>query len=126
MEEGAVGLSTGLFYAPGSFANKEEIVALAKVAHRYGGIYDTHMRDERSYSIGLINSVKEALEIGKESGIPVHISHIKALGADVWGKSEAVIALIEEAWNKRAQVTANQYPYTASKTSLILPMTVFS
>jgi len=119
MQEGAVGLSTGLFYAPGSFAKKDEVVALAKVAHEYGGIYDTHMRDESSYSIGLINSIKETLEIGEESGIPVHFSHIKALGADVWGKSGEVIELIEVAQGKGMKVTANQYPYEASRTSLI-------
>ncbi|MEX2511719.1 MAG: hypothetical protein WD398_02340 [Cyclobacteriaceae bacterium] len=90
---------------------------MAKVAHRYNGIYDTHMRDESSYSIGLINSVKETLAIAEESGVPVHISHIKALGADVWGKGEEVIALIREARKKGVKVTANQYPYEASKTS---------
>ncbi|WP_164675015.1 N-acyl-D-amino-acid deacylase family protein [Anditalea andensis] len=119
MEDGAIGLSTGLFYAPGSFAKKDEVVALAKVAHGYGGIYDTHMRDESSYSIGLINSVKETLEIGEESGIPVHFSHIKALGADVWGKSSEVITLIEKSQAEGLKVTANQYPYEASRTSLI-------
>jgi len=119
MEDGAIGLSTGLFYAPGSFAAKDEVVALAKVAHQYGGIYDTHMRDESSYTIGLINSVKETLEIGKESGIPIHFSHIKALGADVWGKSDEVIELIETAQQNGMKVTANQYPYEASRTSLI-------
>jgi len=119
MQEGALGLSTGLFYAPGSFAKKEEVIALAKVAHEYGGIYDTHMRDESSYSIGLINSIKETLEIGQESGIPIHFSHIKALGADVWGKSGEVIELIEAARKRGMNVTANQYPYEASRTSLI-------
>lgn len=119
MQEGAVGLSTGLFYSPGSFAKKDEVVALAKVAYVYGGIYDTHMRDESSYSIGLINSIKETLEIGEESGIPIHFSHIKALGADVWGKSQEVIDLIEAAQESGMAVTANQYPYEASRTSLI-------
>jgi N-acyl-D-amino-acid deacylase len=119
MEDGAIGLSTGLFYAPGSFAESEEVVELAKVAHAHGGIYDTHMRDESSYTIGLLNSVKETLAIGRESGIPVHFSHIKALGADVWGKSVEVIKMIEEARSEGLKVTANQYPYEASRTSLI-------
>ncbi|MBS9524558.1 D-aminoacylase [Litoribacter ruber] len=119
MEEGALGLSTGLFYSPGSFAEKSEVVALAKVAHQHGGIYDTHMRDESSYSIGLLSSVEETLEIGRESGIPIHFSHLKALGADVWGMSDEVIRKIEEAQDAGMEVTANQYPYEASRTSLI-------
>ncbi|WP_114750846.1 N-acyl-D-amino-acid deacylase family protein [Pleomorphovibrio marinus] len=116
MEEGAFGLSTGLFYAPGNFAELDEILALAKVAHSYGGIYDTHMRDESSYSVGLLAAVEEAIEVGRGTGIPVHISHIKALGADVWGQSEEVVKMIEQARNKGIIVTANQYPYFASKT----------
>lgn len=118
MREGAIGLSTGLFYSPGSFASLDEVVALAKVASSHGGVYDTHLRDEGSYGVGLINAVKEALVIGERSGIPVHISHIKALGADVWNKSTEVIKLVEDARQKGLQVTANQYPYLASYTSL--------
>ncbi|WP_143960975.1 N-acyl-D-amino-acid deacylase family protein [Litoribacter populi] len=119
MGDGAIGLSTGLFYSPGSFANKDEVVALAKVANNFGGIYDTHMRDESSYSIGLLNSIEETLEIGRESGIPIHFSHLKALGADVWGMSDQVIEKIEAAQSSGLKVTANQYPYEASRTSLI-------
>jgi N-acyl-D-aspartate/D-glutamate deacylase len=118
MEEGAFGLSSGLFYSPGSFANTAEVIELARVAAQYGGIYDTHMRDESSYGIGLIGSVKETIEIGEKAGLPVHISHIKALGRDVWGKSEEVIKLVEEAQSRGLKVTANQYPYPASKTGL--------
>ena len=88
MCEGAIGLSAGLFYAPQNFAKTDEVIALAKEAGKRGGIYDTHQRDESSYSIGLIDSTKEVLQIGREGGIPVHFSHIKALGHDVWGKSE--------------------------------------
>ncbi|MFD2202116.1 N-acyl-D-amino-acid deacylase family protein [Shivajiella indica] len=117
MEEGAFGLSTGLFYAPGSYAKEEEVEVLAKVAASYGGIYDSHIRDESSYSIGLISSIQEAINIGRKTGIPVHISHIKALGTDVWGKSKEVIELIESAQKEGIDVTANQYPYLASKTS---------
>src|SRR5690606_31515072 len=90
MRDGALGLSTGLYYAPGSFASTEEVVQLAKVAASYGGIYDTHMRDESSYTIGLVGAVQESIRIGREAGIPVHISHIKALGVDVWGESDTV------------------------------------
>jgi N-acyl-D-amino-acid deacylase len=117
MEEGAYGLSTGLFYAPGSYAKEEEVVALAKVAASYGGLYDSHIRDESSYTIGLLASIEEAINIGRKTGIPVHVSHIKALGTDVWRKSKEVIALIESAQNEGINITANQYPYLASKTS---------
>jgi N-acyl-D-amino-acid deacylase len=118
MNEGAIGLSTGLYYAPGSYATTEEIIALARVAAQHGGIYDTHMRDESTYNIGLMNSVRETLRIGREANIPVMISHIKALGADVWGQSTEVIALIDEARKAGINATASQYPYDASGTSV--------
>jgi N-acyl-D-amino-acid deacylase len=118
MNEGAIGLSTGLYYAPGSYATTEEIIELARVAALHGGIYDTHMRDESTYNIGLMNSVRETLRIGKEANIPVMISHIKALGADVWGQSTDVIALIDQARKVGVKATASQYPYEASGTSV--------
>jgi N-acyl-D-amino-acid deacylase len=118
MCEGAIGLSGGLFYAPQNFAKTDEVIALAKEAGMRGGIYDTHQRDESSYSIGLIASTKEVLQIGREGGIPVHFSHIKALGHDVWGKSADVIKLIEEARASGQNVTANNYPWLASNTGL--------
>ena len=118
MKEGAFGLSTGLYYAPGSYATTEEVIALAKVAAAHGGIYDTHQRDESSYTIGLLGSVREVLRIGREAKIPVHFSHIKALGADVWGFADSVIALITAAQKEGITVSADQYPYDASGTSL--------
>ena len=118
MEQGAIGMSTGLYYAPGSYARTEEVIELAKVAARFGGIYDTHLRDESSYTIGLIGAVNEAIRIGREAKIPIHISHIKALGADVWGQSDTVIALIRAARQAGVDVTASQYPYDASGTSV--------
>jgi N-acyl-D-aspartate/D-glutamate deacylase len=118
MCEGAIGLSAGLFYAPQNFAKTDEVIALAKEAGTRGGIYDTHQRDESSYSIGLINSTKEVLQIGREGGIPVHFSHIKALGHDVWGKSADVIRLINDARASGQNVTANNYPWLASHTGL--------
>jgi N-acyl-D-aspartate/D-glutamate deacylase len=78
MREGAFGLSTGLYYAPGSFARTDEVVALARVAAARGGLYDSHTRDESSYTIGLLGSIQEALDVGREAGIPVNISHIGA------------------------------------------------
>ncbi|MBK6797015.1 MAG: D-aminoacylase [Acidobacteria bacterium] len=118
MNDGAIGISTGLYYAPGSFAKTEEVIELAKVAAGLGGSYDTHVRDESSYNIGLLGSVNETIRIGREAGIPVHFSHIKALGTDVWGKSAEAIEIINKAIGEGVRVTANQYPYTASGTSL--------
>src|SRR5204862_1513988 len=118
MEEGAIGMSTGLYYAPGSYASTEEVIELAKVAAPFGGIYDTHMRDESSYTIGLIGAVNETIRIGREAKLPVHISHIKALGTDVWGQSDTVIALMRAARAQGVDITASQYPYDASGTSV--------
>ncbi|HEX2488589.1 MAG TPA: alpha/beta fold hydrolase, partial [Blastocatellia bacterium] len=118
MEDGALGLSTGLYYAPGSYAKTEEVIELAKVAAERGGAYDTHQRDESSYTIGLIGSIEEVIRIGREAKIPVHISHIKALGADVWGQSALAVEIINRARAEGVNVTANQYPYIASGTGL--------
>lgn len=118
MAAGAAGLSTGLYYAPGSFATTEEVVALAREAAAAGGYYDSHIRDESSYTVGLLGAVDEAIRIGREAGLPTHIAHIKALGVDVWGKSDAVIARILAARAAGQVVTADQYPYTASGTSV--------
>jgi len=118
MCEGAIGLSTGLFYAPQNFAKTDEVIALAKEAGARGGIYDTHQRDESTYSIGLMASSREVLQIGREGHIPVHFSHIKALGHDVWGKSSELIKLIDDARAAGQNVTANNYPWLASHTGL--------
>ncbi|MFN7623755.1 MAG: N-acyl-D-amino-acid deacylase family protein, partial [Acidobacteriota bacterium] len=118
MREGAFGMSTGLYYAPGSYAKTAEVIELAKVVAAQGGVYDTHMRDESTYNIGVLDSIRETIEIGRQARLPVHISHIKMLGVDVWGKSDEAIRLIEEARREGIAVTANQYPYTASGTSL--------
>ena len=115
MRDGAWGLSTGLIYNPGTYAKTDEIVALAKVAARHGGLYASHIRNEGG---GLLGAIEEALTIGKESGCRVHISHIKASGKAAWGKSSDAVALIEAARKKGAAVTADQYPYIASSTSL--------
>lgn len=118
MCEGAFGFSTGLFYAPQSYAKTREVVALAHEAAIRGGIYDTHQRDESSYTIGLMASTREAIEIGRKAGLPVHIAHIKALGVDVHGMADDLIALINAARAKGQVVTADQYPWLASATSL--------
>jgi N-acyl-D-aspartate/D-glutamate deacylase len=115
MKAGAWGFSTGLYYNPGAFARREELVALAKVAARHGGFYASHIRDEGA---GVLASIDEALAIGREGGLPVHISHLKAFGPKTWGKAAEIIALINQARRQGLTVTADQYPYRASSTSL--------
>jgi len=115
MEDGAWGLSTGLIYNPGTYAATEEIVALAQVAGRYGGLYASHIRNEGT---GLLAALEEVFRIGRESGCRVHISHIKASGKEAWGLSAQAVRLIEAQRKEGLVVTADQYPYTASSTSL--------
>jgi N-acyl-D-amino-acid deacylase len=119
MCEGALGLSTGLFYAPQSFAKTDEVVALAREAGKRGGVYDSHIRDESSYTVGLAAAIDEAIAIGKLGGLPSHIAHIKALGVDVQGQAPAIIAKVEAARRAGQKVTADQYPWSASGTSLV-------
>jgi N-acyl-D-amino-acid deacylase len=118
MCEGAIGFSAGLFYAPQSFAKTDEVIALAKEAAKRGGVYDTHQRDESSYTIGVVNSTKEAIEIGRAAGMPVHFAHFKALGVDVQGQAPALIATVEAARAEGIAVTADQYPWEASGSAL--------
>ncbi len=118
MCEGALGFSTGLFYAPQSFAKTDEVIALAREAAKRGGVYDTHQRDESSYTIGVVNSTKEAIEIGRAAGMPVHFAHFKALGVDVHGQAPALIATVEAARAQGIDVTADQYPWEASGSGL--------
>ncbi len=115
MDEGAFGLSTGLYYAPQSYAKTEEVIELSKVAAAKGGIYDTHMRSE---SADLLEAIAETIRIGHEAKISVHISHIKALGPEVWHRSDKAIKLIKQARAAGIDASACQYPYTASGTSL--------
>jgi N-acyl-D-amino-acid deacylase len=115
MKEGAWGISTGLIYTPGTYAKTDEIITLAKVAARHNGFYASHIRDEGT---GLLVAVEEALRIGKEGGLPVHISHIKCSGRAAWSKAADAIGLIEQARKDGRVVTADQYPYVASSTSL--------
>lgn len=118
MCSGALGFSTGLFYAPQNFAKLDEVVALAKTAAAHGGVYDSHIRDESSYTIGLSGAIDEALTVGREAGMPVHIAHIKALGVDVHGQAPAIIAKINAARAEGQVVHADQYPWSASGTGL--------
>jgi len=115
MKQGALGVSTALIYAPGNYASTDELIALAKAASKYGGIYASHIRNE---GIEEKAALDEAFRIGREANIPVHIFHLKTAGADNWGNMPKVIAWIEEARKQGIEVTANQYPYIASATSL--------
>jgi len=120
MRDGAWGLSTGLIYPPATYCETDEVIALARVAARYGGRYFTHMRDEAD---GLFDAVREALRIGREGGLPVQISHLKAAGQRQWGRMGEVVSLVEEARASGQDVWADFYPYEAGGTFLygILP-----
>ncbi len=113
MEQGALGLSTGLFYVPGAFAPTEEVIELAKVASEYGGMHISHMRDEAD---GLLDSVRETIEIGEKGGLPTQLTHHKALGPPNWGASRQSLELVEQARTRGVDVSIDQYPYTASST----------
>jgi N-acyl-D-amino-acid deacylase len=118
MKDGAIGLSTGLYYVPGSYASTQEVIALAKVAAKYDGIYDTHLRDESTFNIGFTQAVDEAITIVKAANIHLHLAHIKALGVDVWGQSKAVIDTVNRAIGEGVSISADQYPWQASGTHL--------
>jgi len=118
MDEGGYGLSSGLFYTPGSYAAAEEVIALAKEAGGRGGVYTSHVRDEGNYDIGLVASVDEVIRIAEEAHVIGIVTHMKALGPQSWGLSFVATARIDEARRRGVQVFADQYPYTASSTSL--------
>jgi N-acyl-D-amino-acid deacylase len=115
LKQGAWGISTGLIYPPGSFAKTTELISLARVSAEHGGVYTSHIRGE---SATLMAAVEEAIEIGRQSRARVIISHLKALGRDNWGKGEILLDKIETARRQGVDVTADQYPYEASSTSL--------
>jgi len=120
MDEGAVGLSTGLIYLPGLFSNTPEVVGLAKVAARHHGLYASHIRDEGGK---VVEAVNEALDVGRQAKLPVQISHFKVSAPANWGRSKETLALVDQARAEGLDVTIDQYPYTASSTTLsvVLP-----
>ena len=118
MEEGAFGLSSGLFYTPGSFATTEEVIELTRAAGERGGLYTSHIRDEGSYSIGVVAAVEEVIRIAEESKTVGIVSHVKALGPDSWGLAHAITERIDRARARGVQVFTDQYAYEASSTSL--------
>lgn len=115
MLDGAWGMSTGLIYVPSSYAQTDELIALAKVVSQHDGIYASHIRNEASR---LLAAVDEAMKIGEEAKLPVHISHFKSSGRDSWGLVRQAAAQIQKARDSGRKVTADQYPYIASSTSL--------
>ena len=118
MEEGAFGLSSGLFYTPGSYAKTEEVIELARVASEFGGLYTSHIRDEGNYNVGVVAAVQEVIRIAEEANTIGIVSHAKALGPDNWGLAHAITQRIDTARRRGVQVFADQYPYEASSTSL--------
>lgn len=115
MQDGAVGFSTGLIYIPGTYSSTEEVVALAKAAAKYKGVYASHMRDEGD---SVTQAIEEALHVGREAKMPVEISHFKLSGQQNWGRSKETLPMIIKAREEGIDVTIDQYPYTASSTSL--------
>jgi dihydroorotase/N-acyl-D-amino-acid deacylase len=115
MRDGALGLSTGLFYVPGTFTPTEEVIELARVVGRLGGIHKSHMRNEAA---GVVESVRETIRIGEEGGLPTQITHHKVIGPGYWGASVETLRLVDEARARGVDVTIDQYPYTASATSI--------
>lgn len=115
MREGAVGLSTGLIYVPGSFAKTDEIIALAKVAAADDGIYASHMRAE---SVRIFSAIEEVLQVAREAKIRAEVSHLKLSGPSAWGKADEVLALLDHARAEGLRITHDAYAYTASSTGL--------
>jgi N-acyl-D-amino-acid deacylase len=115
MKDGAVGLSTGLIYVPGTYAKTDEVVELAKAAARYGGTYASHIRNEEAHVVDAIN---EAINIGEQAKMPVEISHFKISAKSLWGKSAMTIGLVKAARDRGLTVTVDEYAYAASSTSL--------
>ncbi len=124
MEQGCLGISTGIYFAPGSYAKTDEFVECCKVAAKYDAVHSSHIRDESTYTIGFVNAVKEVIEIGRRSGVRTNFSHLKGIGPFSVGKSPEVLELLDAAREEGIEVTADQYPYTASGngiTAALLP-----
>lgn len=115
MREGAVGFSTGLIYIPGTYSNTEEVVALARAASKYNGVYASHMRDEGEH---VLDAITEAVTVGKETGMPVELSHFKIDNQRLWGASDKSLALVEKFRQEGVDVVVDQYPYERSSTNL--------
>ncbi len=123
MRAGAMGLSTGLAYMPGVYSNTEELVELASVVAKFGGVYATHLRDQGEK---IKEAIEEAIEIGERNGITVQISHIKLASEKVWGKYELIIKPVEEARARGVEVYLDQYPYTATSSGFSSSLTAWA
>jgi N-acyl-D-aspartate/D-glutamate deacylase len=119
MIDGGVGLSSGLYYAPGSYSKTAEVVAMAKATAPFGGVYSSHIRDESDYTIGVVAAVQEVIDIAEQGGVIGVVSHMKALGPASWGLSRRLVDNIEAARKRGVQVFADQYPYEASGTGIV-------
>lgn len=119
MRHGAVGLSSGLYYAPGSYAPTGELIALARTVARYDGVYSSHVRDESDYSIGVLAAVDEVIGISEAAHVRAVVSHLKALGPATWGQGATLVEHIRRAREAGTEVFADQYPYDASGTSVV-------
>jgi dihydroorotase/N-acyl-D-amino-acid deacylase len=115
MREGAWGLSAGLKYIPGAYAGTDEVIALARAAAAHDGLYIVHLRDEAT---GLLDSIRETIAIGEGAGIPVQVTHHKAMGVSMWGRSAEALALLDDANARGIDASSDQYPYTASSTGI--------
>jgi N-acyl-D-aspartate/D-glutamate deacylase len=118
LDEGAWGFSAGPFYTPGFYSDTNEHVELGKVAAEFGVPYQSHIRDEADYTVGVIAAVEELITVAREAGIPGVITHAKVLGPNVWGFSQAIVHRVEKARAEGVEVWADQYPYPASATGL--------
>ena len=123
LSDGAFGMSSGLVYPPGSYSSTEELVELASVLPKYGGIYTSHIRNEEDR---LMESVDEAIKIGEANDIPVEISHFKAKGKPNWGKVNATLRELESARVRGIQVSCDVYPYLAGSTSIMASLPVWA
>ena len=119
MVAGAFGLSSGLYYAPGSYSKTAEVIAMARATAPFGGVYSSHIRDESDYTIGVVASVQEVIDIAEQGGVIGVVSHMKALGPASWGLSKTLIDRIDAARRRGVQVFADQYPYEASGTGIV-------
>ncbi|MGB0582241.1 MAG: N-acyl-D-amino-acid deacylase family protein, partial [Limisphaerales bacterium] len=115
MDEGAWGISTGLKYLPGFFAKTDEVIALSRIVADRGGYYTSHLREE---GLGLLDSVKEAIEIGRQASIPIVLTHHKVIGQPMWGSSRKTLAMVDAARKEGIDVMMDQYPYTATYTGI--------
>jgi N-acyl-D-amino-acid deacylase len=119
MAAGAIGLSSGIYYAPGSYAKTDEVIAMAKAAGEAGGVYESHIRDEADYNIGVVAAVDEVIRVAEEAHLPGIVAHMKALGPASWGLSKTLVEHIQQARDRGVEVWDDQYPYDASGTGIV-------